>query len=99
MHIAALMALSVTFCQVPLSTSVDSRSAGSFVTLDWLWVLSSGIPAHQFVVSGICEFMTSMTSLNLLRDIFLRYYATCCHISSFMPIHSQYSDLLICMPV
>jgi hypothetical protein len=43
------MARSVTFCKVPLSTSVDSRSARSFVTLDWLWVLSSGIPAHQFV--------------------------------------------------
>jgi hypothetical protein len=44
---------SVMFCKVPLSTSVDSRSARSFVTLDWPWVLSSDIPAHQFVVSGI----------------------------------------------
>jgi hypothetical protein len=44
------MSPSATFCNVPLSTSVDPSSDKSLLSLDW--VLSSGIPAPQSVASG-----------------------------------------------
>ncbi|KAJ7798088.1 hypothetical protein B0H14DRAFT_3492902 [Mycena olivaceomarginata] len=45
------MARSAMFCEIPLSTSIDPLSANSLVSLDW--ILSSGIPAHQSVASGV----------------------------------------------
>jgi hypothetical protein len=40
-----------TFCNVPLSTSVNPVSERSLISLDW--VLTAGIPAPQSVASGI----------------------------------------------
>ncbi|KAJ7806601.1 hypothetical protein B0H14DRAFT_3483980 [Mycena olivaceomarginata] len=45
------MARSATFCEIPLSTSIDPLSENSLVSLDW--ILSSGIPARQSVASGV----------------------------------------------
>ncbi|KAJ7708476.1 hypothetical protein B0H14DRAFT_3642863 [Mycena olivaceomarginata] len=45
------MARSATFCEIPVSTSLDPLSANSLVSLDW--ILSSGIPARQSVASGV----------------------------------------------
>lgn len=45
------MAPSATFCNIPLSTAVDSSSATSRVSLDW--ILSAGISAPGSVASGI----------------------------------------------
>ncbi|KAF8162204.1 hypothetical protein K438DRAFT_1985325 [Mycena galopus ATCC 62051] len=45
------MAPSATFCNVALSTAVDSSSATSRVSLDW--ILSAGISAPGSVASGI----------------------------------------------
>lgn len=45
------MAPSATFCNIPLSTSVDPLSATSRVSLDW--VLSAGIPTSRSVASGV----------------------------------------------
>ncbi|KAJ7754183.1 hypothetical protein DFH07DRAFT_823288 [Mycena maculata] len=40
-----------TFCNVPLSTSLDPLSRHSRVSLDW--ILSSGVPASKSSASGI----------------------------------------------
>lgn len=45
------MAPSATFCNIPLSTSVDPLSATSRVSLDW--VLSAGIPTSRSIASGV----------------------------------------------
>lgn len=45
------MAPSATFCNIPLSTLVDSSSATSRVSLNW--ILSAGISAPGSVASGI----------------------------------------------
>ncbi|KAJ7870182.1 hypothetical protein B0H14DRAFT_3132159 [Mycena olivaceomarginata] len=45
------MAPSATFCNIPLSTSVDPSSATSRVSLNW--ILSAGISAPGSVASGI----------------------------------------------
>ncbi|KAJ7836888.1 hypothetical protein B0H14DRAFT_3141615 [Mycena olivaceomarginata] len=58
------MAPPVTFCNIPLSTSVDSSSATSRVSLNW--ILSAGISAPGSVASGIltlpCGDTLSVTS-------------------------------------
>ncbi|KAJ7830092.1 hypothetical protein B0H14DRAFT_3143688 [Mycena olivaceomarginata] len=58
------MAPSATFCNIPLSTSVDSSSATSRVSLNW--ILSAGISAPGSVASGIltlpCGDTLSVTS-------------------------------------
>ncbi|KAJ6573355.1 hypothetical protein B0H10DRAFT_2444127 [Mycena sp. CBHHK59/15] len=45
------MAPSATFCDVPVSTSVDPLSPTSLVSLNW--ILSAGIPAPRSVASGV----------------------------------------------
>ncbi|KAJ7251924.1 hypothetical protein C8J57DRAFT_1520244 [Mycena rebaudengoi] len=43
--------MSATFCNLPLSTSVDASCAKSLLSLEW--VLSSGVSAAQSSASGV----------------------------------------------
>ncbi|KAJ7218937.1 hypothetical protein C8J57DRAFT_1254638 [Mycena rebaudengoi] len=46
-----MSAASSTFCNIPLTTSVDTSSDKSLLALEW--ILSSGIPAPQGTASGV----------------------------------------------
>lgn len=57
------MASSATFCSIPLSTSVDPLSQRSLVSLEW--ILTSGIPAHQSVASGVLTLPSGNTMCSM----------------------------------
>ncbi|KAJ7937648.1 hypothetical protein B0H13DRAFT_2302474 [Mycena leptocephala] len=63
------MESSATFCKMPLSTSVNLLSQCSLVSLDW--ILTSGIPAPQSVVSGMLTLLSGngMCSMNVKLSV------------------------------
>ncbi|KAJ7937984.1 hypothetical protein B0H13DRAFT_1851936 [Mycena leptocephala] len=82
------MSSSATFCNVPLSTSVDSTSEQSFWSLDW--VLSSGVAAPGSVASGLLTLLSGNSTpvrsdlpydLVLARDWLFFCHETLPHVS------------------
>ena len=51
------MSPSASFCNVPLSSSVDASSESSLLSLDW--VLTSGVSVSQSVASGLVTLPTT----------------------------------------
>lgn len=63
------MAPSATFCNIPLSTSVDNVSATSLVSLDW--IMTTGIPAPRFVASGILTLPCGNTMCSMHTKLYV----------------------------
>ncbi|KAJ7848338.1 hypothetical protein B0H14DRAFT_2768053, partial [Mycena olivaceomarginata] len=63
------MAPCATFCNIPLSASVDPVSERSLISLDWL--LTAGIPAPQSVTSGVLTLPSGNTvcSMNVKLSV------------------------------
>jgi hypothetical protein len=61
------MSASPTFCNIPLSVSVDPAASQSLISLDW--ILTSGIPASGSCASGVLTLPSGNTVCSMHMNL------------------------------